>query len=60
MKLAADFKVSSKPISNDEAKKFADELENCIGEILEGKRKPQNMPLEPIVALIQFVRDNAK
>lgn len=59
MELASDFKVTSKPVSGEEAKKFADELERCLGEIMAGKRKPQNIPMEPMVALIQFARDNA-
>lgn len=59
MELSKDFKVSSKPVTTDGALKFAAELELAIGEIMAGKRKPANIPMEPMVALIQFARDNA-
>ncbi len=52
-------KVSSPPVSPKEAIKFADDLETAIGEIANGKRKRQNIPMEPMVALIQYARDNA-
>ncbi len=48
-----------RPVTDEEALKFADELEQAIGEIANGKRKPQNIPLEPMCVLIQFARDRA-
>lgn len=54
-----NFKVSSPDVSNADAIKFADELERVIGEIGNGKRNPKNIPLEPMVALIQFARTAA-
>jgi hypothetical protein len=50
-------KVSSSPVTKEDAVKFADELENALSEIANGKRKPQKIPLEPMIALIQFARD---
>jgi hypothetical protein len=52
-------KVSSAPVSKEEVLQFADELENVLSEIVNGVRKPKNIPLEPMIALIQFARDNA-
>jgi hypothetical protein len=52
-----DFKVSSPAVSNAEATIFANELEQVLGEILNGKRKPQNILIEPMIALIKFSRD---
>jgi len=52
-------KVSSAPVSKEDALRFADELENVLSEIANGVRKPKNIPLEPMIALIQFARDNA-
>lgn len=46
-------------VTDEEALKFADELERVIGEIANGKRKPQNIPMEPMCVLIQFARDRA-
>jgi len=45
--------------TDEEALKFADELERVISEICNGKRKPQNIPMEPMCVLIQFARDRA-
>lgn len=45
--------------TDEEALKFADELERVISEIANGKRKPQNIPMEPMCVLIQFARDRA-
>lgn len=59
MDMAKDFNVSSKPVTGAEALAFASELERAIGEIMIGKRKPANIPTEPMIALIQFARDNA-
>lgn len=53
-------KVSSPPVTPKGAIKFADELEVVLSEIANGKRKPQNIPMEPIIALIQFARDSTK
>lgn len=56
-----DMKVGCEhPPTDEEALKFADKLERVIGEICNGKRKPQNIPMEPMCVLIQFVRDRAK
>jgi hypothetical protein len=51
------FKATSKPVPAGDAIKYADELEAAIGEIMNGKRKPDRIPVEPIVKLIQFARD---
>lgn len=54
------FKVDSEtPVSDAEALAFAAELETVIGEIANGKRKPQNIPMEPMIALISFARAKA-
>lgn len=54
------FKVRSETLIADaEALAFADELEAVIGEIANGKRKPQNIPMEPMIALISFARTTA-
>jgi hypothetical protein len=47
------------PPTDEDALKFADELELVISEIANGKRKPQNIPMEPMCVLIQFARDRA-
>lgn len=50
-------KVTSETVVSDtEALTYADELERVIGEIATGKRKPQNIPTEPMIALIAFAR----
>lgn len=53
----SEFKVTSPVVAQKEAEAFAAELERVIGEIANGKRKPQNIPMEPMIALIQFARD---
>lgn len=50
-------KVSSGPVTKNEALDAANEMEKVLSEIANGKRKPQNIPMEPLVALIQFARD---
>lgn len=49
--------ISSGPVSPAEALACADEVEAAIMEIMNGKRKPGKMPLEPMVRLAQFARD---
>jgi hypothetical protein len=51
-----EFKVSTGPVTQAEARKFADELEVVVGEIANGKRKANRIPMEPIARLIQFAR----
>ena len=53
-------KGSSPPVSLKDAIKFADELETALSEIANGKRKPQNISREPMIALIQFARDTVR
>lgn len=53
------FKVTSPTVTGDEALKAANELEKVIGEICNGRRKPGNIPMEPMIALIQYARDMA-
>ena len=54
------FSVTSQPVSTEEALAFAAELEKVIGEIMNGKRKASHIPVEPMVALIQYVRDTVQ
>ena len=49
--------VSSRPLTKEEAMQAADELEIALSEIINRKRKPGNIPVEPIARLIQFARD---
>lgn len=60
MNLSKDFKVQCQPVTDDKALEYAAELELAIGEIMTGQRNPRNMPVEPIMALIQYARDKAK
>ena len=53
------FKVTTGPVSKQDALRYADELERAIGEIGANKRKPSALPLEPVCRLIQFARDIA-
>lgn len=39
---------------------FADELETAVHEVASGSRKPSKIPVEPILALIQFARNQAQ
>lgn len=48
------------PPTDEEALQSAAEGERVLGEIMNGKRKPQNIPMEPMCVLIQFARDHAK
>lgn len=50
-------KVSTGNVSPEEALKLADELEEVIGEVSDGSRKPSRIPLEPLIKLIQYVRN---
>lgn len=54
------FTVSHGPVTTEEALQHAKDLETAIGEIGNGKRKASKMPMEPLIALIQFVRDYTK
>lgn len=54
------FKVSSGPVTAKQAVEFADQLENTIGLIINGEIKSNKIPIEPIVKLIQYVRNNVE
>lgn len=58
MILSERFKVESAPVSDEEALQSAAELEKALGEIMIGTRNPKMIPMQPMIALIQFVRDN--
>jgi len=55
----SEFEVYCPPVSDDDALRHAAELERVIGEIANGRRKASHIPMEPMVALIQFARDRA-
>ena len=51
----SDFKLTCEhDVSTQEAQAAADELEKVIGEIIHGKRKPGNIPMEPMTVLVQY------
>lgn len=50
------FKVSSEYVTYDSAVENASALEKAIGEVLNGDRQAANLPVEPMVKLIQYVR----
>ncbi len=52
-------KVSSSPVSTEQALADAAELETVLGEIANGRRKPANIPMQPMCGSIQFARDVA-
>jgi len=52
-------KITTGPVSNEDALKFAAELEAALGEIAEGVRKPGKIPMDPMCRLIHFARDAA-
>lgn len=52
------FTVSHGPVTTKDALQHAKDLETAIGEIGNGKRKASKMPMEPLIALVQFVRDS--
>jgi len=41
------------------ALEYAIELETAVLEIANGKRKPNNLPVEPVMQLIQFTKEQA-
>lgn len=51
-----DFHVSSGYVSYEDAQASAKELEKAIGEVMNGDRKASNLPVEPMVKLIEYVR----
>jgi hypothetical protein len=51
-----DFSVSTGPVSAEDAQRCAADLERVLGEIANGTRKPNKIPMEPILRLIQFAR----
>lgn len=53
----ARFQVKSGPVTPAQALDCAYDLETAIGEVANGTRKPEKLPVEPIVKLIQYVRD---
>lgn len=53
------FKVEAKTVTREQAITCAVELEAIIGDIMNGKKKANALPIEPMVKLIQFVRDSS-
>lgn len=53
----ASFRVTTGPVTGEQALAFADELETALGQIANGERKPGKIPVEPIARLIQYTRD---
>ncbi len=51
------FKVEHGSVTPSQARISADDLEKALGEIANGKRKAGKLPMEPLIALIQFVRN---
>ena len=51
------FKVEAKTVTTEQVIACANELEEVIGEIMNGKKKPKDLPIEPMVKLIQFARN---
>lgn len=58
MDLSKDFKVTSKKVCPSEVAQAARELELALGEIMVGKRKAANIPMDPMAILIQHARDS--
>jgi hypothetical protein len=54
------FKLEAGTVTFDDAVTCADELENFIGGVLNGKLKAKNLPIEPLAKLVQFARDVVK
>lgn len=52
--------IATGPVSLEHALEFANELEEAIGEVANGRRKVSKLPIEPMARLIQFVRDQEK
>lgn len=50
------FKSGHKKLTKEEALTFAAELEDAIGKVLNLEIKPNKLPIEPMVALISYVR----
>lgn len=53
------FKASADNVTLAKAEQAADELEKVLGEIANGKRKADRIPVQEIVTLIQFARNVA-
>ena len=51
------FNVEAKTVTTEQVIACANELEDVIGEIMNGKKKPKDLPIEPMVRLIQFARN---
>lgn len=51
--------ISTGPVSDADALRFAIELEAAIMEVANGARKPSKLPVEPMARLIQHARDTA-
>lgn len=54
------FKFESGIVTYDQAMTCANELECFIGDVLNGKKKAKDLPLEPLAKLVQFARDVAE
>lgn len=55
----SEFKVKHASVTPELAARFADELEVMIGEVMNGKRKADRLPVEHMIGLIQFSRCGA-
>lgn len=50
------FLAKHKTLTKEEALAFAAELEAALGKVLNLEIKPNKLPIEPMVALISYVR----
>ena len=50
------FTTKHDSVNAENVLQFAQDLETAIHEIATGKRKPANIPMEPMIALIQWAR----
>lgn len=50
-------KVTTGPVTNDDALKSAEQIEAAMERIFSGELKAGQLPIEPICRLIQFARD---
>jgi len=57
--MQTSLKISTGPVTPSAALDNGLELEKAIAEVIEGTRKPDSFPIEPICRLLQFVRDVA-
>lgn len=51
--------ISTSPVSAADALRYADELDEALVEVMNGKRTLGKLPMEPMARLIQFARDSA-